>query len=129
MKLINDLFEILGTSVSDTGFVKTIELNSSHIIYKGHFPGHPVTPGVIQLQIVHELLENHFSQRFKLIALPQCKFLKILNPNETSRISFKIEFTRIDELLNVKASGEYELDIFLKLIAAYKFVSRPEKSL
>ena len=122
MKLINDLFEVLGTTVNDIGFNSTIELNSSHIIYKGHFPGHPVTPGVIQMQIVHELLEDHFSMKLKLIAVSQCKFLKILNPEETSRLVVKIEFTRIDEMLNVKACGEQGLDIFFKLNSVYQFV-------
>ena len=122
MKLINDLFEVLETTVSDMGFKNTIELNSSHIIYKGHFPGHPVTPGVIQMQIVHELLEDHFSEKLKLIGVSQCKFLKILNPNETSRLVVKIEFTRIDEMLNVKACGEHGLDIFFKLNSAYQFI-------
>lgn len=122
MQLINDFFNILESSESSTGFITTIELNPSHIVYIGHFPGHPVTPGVIQLQIVQELLENHSSKKLKLISMPQCKFLKILNPKETPQILVHIEINSNDELLNAKAWGENGADVFFKLNAVYRFV-------
>ena len=122
MKLINDLFVVLETLVSEAGFITTIELNPGHIIYSGHFPGHPVTPGVIQMQIVHELLEKHFCENLKLITMHGCKFLKILNPNETSQIVVHIELNRIDEILNIKARGENGTGIFFKLHSVYQFI-------
>lgn len=122
MKLINDLFVVLETSVSEVGFITIIELNPGHMVYSGHFPGHPVTPGVIQMQIVHELLEKHFCKNLKLITMIRCKFLKILNPNETSQIAVHIELNKIDEFLNVKAWGENGTDIFFKLNSVYQFI-------
>jgi 3-hydroxyacyl-[acyl-carrier-protein] dehydratase len=122
LKLINDFFEVVGSSVSEAGFVTTIKLNSGHLVYSGHFPGHPVTPGVIQLQIVHELLENHFCKNLKLLALLHCKFLKILNPNETSQVVVYIEFNRRDELVNIKARGENGKATFFKIDSTYQFI-------
>ena len=122
MKLINDLFKVLETSVSETGFTTTIKLNAGHIIYAAHFPGHPVTPGVIQMQIVHELSEKHFQRNLKLLTMSQCKFLKILNPEETSQIIIHIEFNTKDDLVHIKASGEAGTDIFFKLNADYLFI-------
>ena len=122
MKLINDFFEVLGTSDSEVGFITTIKLNPGHIVYSGHFPGHPVTPGVIQMQIVHELLEKHFCKNLKLITMNRCKFLKILNPNETPRVDVHIELNRTDALLNIKARGENGTDIFFKLSSVYQFI-------
>lgn len=122
MKLINDLFGVLETSVSEVGFITTIELNPGHIVYLGHFPGHPITPGVIQMQIVHELLEKYFCKNLKLITMAQCKFLKILNPNETSKMVVHIELNRIGELLNIKAWGENGTNIFFNLNSVYQFM-------
>ena len=122
MKLINDFFEVLENSATEESFVTTIKLNPDHVVYSGHFPGHPVTPGVVQLQIVHELLEKFFFKNLKLITLHQCKFLKILNPNETSRIVVNIEFNRTDELLNIKARGENSTTIFFKIDSTYQFI-------
>jgi 3-hydroxyacyl-[acyl-carrier-protein] dehydratase len=122
LTLINDLFVVLETSDSEAGFITTIELNPGHIVYSGHFPGHPVTPAVIQMQIVHELLEKYFCKNLKLITMNRCKFLKILNPNETSRVVIHVELTRIDEHLNIKARGENGTDIFFKLNSVYEFI-------
>ena len=110
---------MLETSVTDGGFNATISLNSHHIVYAGHFPGHPVTPGVIQMQIVHELLEDHLCGNVKLMEMSKCKFQKILNPDETSKLNVHIEIRRLDELLAINAWGEYEKDIFFKLNAVY----------
>ncbi len=116
------MFEIIETFVNESGFIFTIKLNPDHIIYTGHFPGHPVTSGVIQMQIIHELIEEHFCQSLKLIMMPRCKFLKILNPNETAQVVVHIESTRTDELLKIKAWGENGSDIFFKLNSVYKFI-------
>ena len=122
MKLIHDFFEILQTSATQEGFISAIQLNPGHIIYSGHFPGHPVTPGVILMQIVHELLEKHFSRDCKLLTMHQCKFLKVLNPIETSRVIIHIGFKEADELLSVNARGENGTTIFFKLQSVYRFV-------
>lgn len=103
------------------GFSTTIQLNANHIVYSGHFPGHPVTPGVIQMQIVHELLENHLGRNLKLKTIAGCKFLKILNPKETSQIDIIIELNRIDELVSVNALGKNGTDTFFKLTAVFQF--------
>ena len=122
MKLLNDLFEVIETTVYEMGFATSIKLNPGHIVYSGHFPGHPVTPGVIQMQIVHELLEKYFGKSLKLITMARCKFLKILDPTETSHIVVHIGFKRNDELLHVKARGENGTAIFFKLDPVYQFV-------
>ncbi|MDQ6890037.1 MAG: 3-hydroxyacyl-ACP dehydratase [Bacteroidota bacterium] len=113
---------MIKTSVNEVGFITRIELNAGHIVYSGHFPGHPVTPAVIQMQIVHELLEKHFCKNLKLITVSQCKFLKILNPIETSQVVIHIEYNRADELLDIKARGENGMDIFFKLNSSYQFI-------
>ena len=121
MKLINDFFKVLESSVSVSGFHTTIALNPGHIVYTGHFPGYPVTPGVIQLQIVHELLENHFDRKLKLMTMPNCKFLKVLNPVETSQFIIHIEYHRTDIQISIKARGENDTDTFFKLNSIYQF--------
>ena len=122
MRLIGDFFEVLETSVIEAGFITTIELNPKHIVYSGHFPGHPVTPGVIQAQIVHELLEKHFSRKLRLKTMEQCKFLKILNPNDTPKIAVHIEFNEKEELVSVKAWGEHGQETYFKLNATYHVI-------
>ena len=122
MKLINDFFEVIETSAGEAGFITRIKLNPNHIIYSGHFPNHPVTPAVILVQIVHELIEKHFSKKVKLISMSGCKFLKVLNPNETIQVVIHIHLARNEELLNIKARGEDGANTFFKLNAVYQFI-------
>lgn len=122
LKLINDFFEVLDHSVDVAGFSTTIQLNPRHIVYAGHFPGHPVTPGVIQLQIVHELLEKHVGRNLQLITVLRCKFLKILNPDETPRIVVSVECNRRGEQLQIRARGQQGTAVFFKLDSAYQLV-------
>ncbi|MCU7551595.1 3-hydroxyacyl-ACP dehydratase [Chitinophagaceae bacterium LB-8] len=119
MTLINDLFEIMENSGNESSLTATIKLHPGHIIYKGHFPGHPVTPGVIQVQIVQELLENQLKRKLNLIEMPDCKFLKVLNPAEVKQLTVSIEYAGKDDLLNVKAIGKNDSGIFFKLSAVY----------
>lgn len=113
---------MLETSLVNEGFITTIELNPAHIVYLGHFPGYPVTPGVIQMQIVHELLEMNFCKSLKLISMLQCKFYKVLNPEETSRVVVHVDFARVGEQVTVKARGVNDNDVFFKLDSIYELV-------
>ena len=56
MKLIDSLYKVISDTRSETGHVFSIELDPEHFIYKAHFPGEPITPGVCIMQIAKELL-------------------------------------------------------------------------
>jgi 3-hydroxyacyl-[acyl-carrier-protein] dehydratase len=104
--LINDFFNLINIESSESSIVSTIKLNASHTIFDGHFPNNPVTPGVVQLQIVKELLENGLNRTCLLKEVGRCKFLAILNPNDTPEILITINFTIIeDDMVKVSASG------------------------
>ncbi len=119
MELLNDLFEIIESSVEASGFSVRIRILPNHIVYKGHFPGYPVTPGVIFVQIVHELAEAHLKRKIRLVELLNCKFLKIVNPNEENRATFSVDLISKHSLLYVKAFGNNNSGTFFKLNAVY----------
>jgi 3-hydroxyacyl-[acyl-carrier-protein] dehydratase len=122
MQLLNDFFEVLHTAPVESGFIASIQLRPGHLVYAGHFPGFPVTPGVIQIQIVHELLERQLGRKLKLKTMSQCKFLNILNPVETPQLTIHIEFTEQEGgLINVKARGERSPLVFFRLNACYQY--------
>jgi 3-hydroxyacyl-[acyl-carrier-protein] dehydratase len=95
-----------------------ISLNASHDIYNGHFPGAPVTPGVVQLEIVKEILQVSLERKLKMKAMRTCKFLQIINPLETTSLTISVKFTE-SELLEVIASGQNSEYTFFKAQLAY----------
>lgn len=121
VKLINDFFELLETSPYEKGFISTIKLNAGHVIYKAHFPGHPLTPGVIQIQMIHELLQNHLGKKIILKSISQGKFLKIINPIATEYLTIRIQFETQEELFIVRASAESGNESFFKFNMAFQY--------
>jgi 3-hydroxyacyl-[acyl-carrier-protein] dehydratase len=119
VKLQNDFFQILATETTESGFTTEIRLVPDHIIYAGHFPGYPVVPGVIQMQIVHELLEKYLGKSLKLSAIDDCKFLRIINPQERDEIHISVAFAADDNVLHVKASGHIETKTYFRLKGTY----------
>ncbi len=56
-----------------------------HPSLPGHFPGHPVVPGVVVLERVVEAIEARHGP-LGAMRLPQVKFVQPLLPGETARI-------------------------------------------
>ena len=120
MKLLNSLFDIVDTREEVSGFTSTVKLKPDHIIFKGHFPGHPVTPGVVFLQLVHELLEHYSGKRFRLVEVSTCKFLKVVNPEQEGEVQVFVSLVYKNEHLEIKALGKSNVGAVFKLEADYR---------
>ena len=90
--LIPDFYIIKDFKVNDNQVSADIELNDSHEVYSGHFPGQPVVPGVIQLQIIKELMEKSTNKKLILQRLTFAKYLKMIVPHQTPSLNFQIDF-------------------------------------
>lgn len=80
-----------------------ISMNASHPVYKGHFPGHPITPGVIQVQMIREILEAERGIALQLTAARQIKFTAVHEPGPEPEIDAEISFNQQGGLLKVSA--------------------------
>ncbi len=84
-----------------------VVLNKDHDIFKGHFPGNPVTPGVCQLQIIKEILEDVFDTDLRLTQLKELKFLAMIIPDQYPQVDLQIEV----------ASNETEVSAISKIFS------------
>ncbi len=103
-------------SIDDT--VKyDIRLIPDHIIFKSHFPGKPVTPGVCILQIGQELLEEHIGKAMEIREVKNVKFLSVISPEETPCVTFTISHIQEKEDGSYKAqiSIDHEAQPFAKI--------------
>ncbi|WP_138475850.1 3-hydroxyacyl-ACP dehydratase [Dyadobacter bucti] len=115
---LNDLYTITETDSSAGQINSEIKINGGHRLFKGHFPGEPVTPGVVQLQIVKEILEAHLQKKLSMKSLRVCKFLSILNPEITPVVQIRINYKQA-EMLEVASSGEFGETVFFKAQTSY----------
>lgn len=105
--LLDNFYTILSSESSDsTIWTIQIKLNPGHPVYQGHFPGHPVVPGVCLLQLIKECIEDIRQQKLQIAQVSSCKFLSAINPIETPHISVALTFKEIEEgTLQLQAEG------------------------
>lgn len=73
----------------------TIRLNPEHTIFKAHFPDNPIVPGVCQVQIVLELLQEFLGKEVYLREVKNIKFLSVIIPTEIQSID--VTFQKMTE--------------------------------
>lgn len=81
MILQNSFYDIISASTDGDDGQYAIRLNGEHAIYKAHFPGEPITPGVCILQMGLELLSSFTGEKLELKEVKNVKFLNILRPD------------------------------------------------
>jgi len=80
MKLLNDFFQIVAIDVKKGSIKATVKMNSGHSIYRAHFPGNPITPGVCLVQMSTEIIEMCEKKKLNLQHAVKIKFQKLMQP-------------------------------------------------
>ncbi|MCO5260948.1 MAG: 3-hydroxyacyl-ACP dehydratase [Crocinitomicaceae bacterium] len=119
MLLKDKLYSITQLQFDENQLVATLKLNAEDAIYKGHFPGNPITPGVAQLEMIKELLSTHYNRSIQLKSISNCKYLAILNPIGTPEITVKLTIGEHEGDLKVNAVFSFEEKIFTKSQGIY----------
>lgn len=112
---MDDFYHILQLSAADLRLSAVIRFNKEHAIFKGHFLGSPVVPGVCMIRLVHELMEAGSSGKLRLSSADSIKFLAVIDPQEISDVSVNIDYTLRENQYLVQGS------IFSGQIIYFKF--------
>ncbi|WP_155844956.1 3-hydroxyacyl-ACP dehydratase [Chryseobacterium daeguense] len=119
--ILTDFYILQSYEKTENGsFIATISLNKNHDIFKGHFPGNPVTPGVCMMQIVKELTEEFTGLKLFLKSASNVKFMAIINPFETPDLKLQLEINETDDLIKVKNTTSFGETIALKMSVNYQ---------
>jgi 3-hydroxyacyl-[acyl-carrier-protein] dehydratase len=106
MILTGDFFTLQILDKGD-GMVKAgLCWNTDHAIFKGHFPGQPVVPGVCMLQLIQETLQQALEKPVQLISSSQIKFLHVIDPRQFPATDLLIQYS-------VNSSGTYQVSATL----------------
>lgn len=117
--LIEGLYTIKDYQWDDGEVTAVIELNKDHDVFKGHFPGNPVMPGVCMLQIIKELTERAVDTKLFLKVASNIKFMAIINPNKNPILSVQIMITQDEETVKIRNTSSFEDTLALKLSATF----------
>lgn len=120
--LIEGLYKVDELSHSDANITAKITLNANHDIFKGHFPGNPIMPGVCMMQIIKELTEEVLDKELLLQTSTNIKFMAKINPETDPNLVLNISYTEEEGILKLKNTTYFDETLALKLNAKYKIV-------
>jgi 3-hydroxyacyl-[acyl-carrier-protein] dehydratase len=100
--LKDDFYSCSDIVTADGEYSCKIVFKGDHDIFKGHFPGNPVVPGVCTIAIVKELLQLQVGKPLMLRSTGNVKFLQLVTPDICPVI--KINWKADGEGYVVKAS-------------------------
>ena len=67
-----------------------IEIPSDHPALAGHFPGNPIIPGALILDMAARELKKKMGENINIIKITRAKFLSPLKPGLSAEIVFSI---------------------------------------
>lgn len=120
--VLRDFYKILSEEkISDSKYTITILVNEKHEVFKGHFPGNPIMPGVCMIQIIKELTEKITQQTLMIQTLSNVKFMALINPESTPELRLELDIATTEEnLVKVKNTTYFNDTVALKLSNVYK---------
>lgn len=120
--VLKDFYKVLSEEkTTDSKYSITILVNEKHEIFKGHFPGNPIMPGVCMIQIIKELTEKITKQTLMIQTLANVKFMALINPETNPELRLELDITLTeDNLVKVKNTTYFNETVALKLSNVYK---------
>ena len=72
-------------------------------LFKGHFPGNPILPGIFQIEMVKYSVEKSFDMCLSLKSVKKTKFSNLIHPEKTVYLDIMVK-KEDNSLFNVKAT-------------------------
>ncbi|HDZ13978.1 hypothetical protein LCGC14_0966590 [marine sediment metagenome] len=121
--LIKELYTL--QSFTDTGgsVNASVKLNKDHEVFKGHFPGNPIMPGVCSIQLVKELTEKSVNKKLFLSVVSNVKFMAIINPEKNDTVHLTLDISESEGVIKVKNTVLIDDTLALKMSAIFKILS------
>lgn len=123
MSILQNFYTVDSKNEDEEGKVEfQVTINEQHPLFQGHFPNMPVTPGVVQLEMVKQLIAQHVNQSIILSEMNSCKYLAILDPTKESTIVIELTLAQLENgwKVNVVIKGS---TIYSKIAAQYAVLS------
>ena len=120
--LLNKFYTLIKQESENGKVTAVVSFNRSHPIFDGHFPGHPVVPGVCMIQMLREIMEIEVGAKLRITFGDNLKFLSIINPDEHKEVEAHITYSPAGSAFNVNAS------LLAGSVTFFKFKGTFEKS-
>ncbi|TQI70743.1 3-hydroxyacyl-[acyl-carrier-protein] dehydratase [Gramella sp. Hel_I_59] len=114
-------FYTVTKSVKDNDTTQTsLKVNAEHELYKGHFPGRPVTPGVVLMQLFKEEAERISDEKLSLKRASNVKFTAVFDPTDNDELILESKLEKQGAYYELKGIAKSETGIITKINALYE---------
>lgn len=120
--LIEGLYTVQNIEQNEEEVNATVKLHAEHDVFKGHFPGNPIMPGVCMIQMIKELTEKTTGKELFLSVANNVKFMAKINPEENEIINLNLKISVENGIVKVKNITSFDETIALKLSTTFKIV-------
>ena len=84
--------KVTGQEETEDGLILSLSIDKDLAFFPGHFPGHPIVPGVVQLKWAEHFGQRYFPIQGEFIRLEAVKFQHILGAGENTRLQLNYNF-------------------------------------
>lgn len=122
--ILKDFYKIISLEkTAENKHLAIVLINEEHSVFKGHFPGNPIMPGVCMMQIIKELTEQITQNTLIMQSLANVKFLALINPFITPELRLELDVSATEtDLVKVKNVTYFNDTVALKLSSIYRKV-------
>lgn len=115
MLLKDEYYTLIDSQIDSLTGIFTLAINPDSKIFKGHFPGNPISPGVCGVELIREcasmvvvpqppkgVLDNvvHQLQSLRIKKISKCRFLAVIRPQDNKNLRISISLTPIGDSSN-----------------------------
>jgi len=112
---LEGLYAVSEFRIEADSFSAIISFDPEHVIFKGHFPGQPVVPGVCLIHIVGKIANKISTEKIQLVKGSNIKFLQLIDPDKDPVVIIKGKYVTDNAgELNLSATISKEEALFFK---------------
>lgn len=118
--LIADYYTINSHHQEDGQTIFCITLNPHCSLYNGHFPDSPVAPGVCNIQMIKECVEQIMQEPLMMTEISLCRLTILMTPHTHQQLQLSIRQLPTDEEnIKIQATLSHNNNICLEMKATF----------
>lgn len=97
MLLKDKYFKIEDNQQGDNNAHFLVTLLADCDVYRGHFPGNPVSPGVCNIEMIRECFDMLVEDEPRIKSIDRCRLTAVASPKESPKLNIDMSWTKDDE--------------------------------